>query len=66
MIGYGGRKNDIEMLKAKWVVVDSIKNELRCKRCGDIQTIPLPIPIDIFVAMSKAFVKLHKHCKEER
>ena len=54
------------MLKAKWVVVDSIKNELRCKRCGDIQTIPLPIPIDIFVAMSKAFVKLHKHCKEER
>lgn len=33
-----------------------------CTRCGDRLVIVLPIPVEVFVAMTKAFVKMHKRC----
>ncbi len=35
-----------------------------CTRCGAIQKVATPITIDCFVALSKAFGKMHKRCKE--
>lgn len=49
-----------------WVVAGGKQGEIGyCKRCGDGLTLGGgPVPIEVFVAASKAFVKVHLRCKE--
>lgn len=35
---------------------------MECLRCGTKQPVAYPIAISIFVAMIRAFGKIHKHC----
>jgi hypothetical protein len=37
----------------------------QCDRCGKRLHLPLPQPLNVFIAASKAFVSLHRHCKEK-
>lgn len=37
---------------------------MECLGCGAKQTIPIPVYLDILVAMMKAFEKSHKHCQK--
>ncbi len=39
------------------------ENSLRCTHCGEEVKLPMPISINMFTAMSKAFIKDHKSCK---
>ena len=34
-----------------------------CKRCGERLVFQLPMRITVFVAMTRAFVKVHSFCK---
>ena len=36
-----------------------------CLHCGQSLTIPVPIGINVFLAMSKAFGKDHKNCEKK-
>lgn len=53
-----------------WVIVHdgSDGHGLRgeCLRCGRVFRFEPPIEVDIFVAASKTFGKVHRHCKIER
>lgn len=39
---------------------------LECRRCGTIQQIATPISVDCYVAMGKAFERMHRTCKPTR
>ena len=39
---------------------------LFCRRCGETQRVVTPIAIDVYVAMAKAFGKIHARCDESR
>ena len=45
------------------VVIDSRTQECVCKHCGVTHKLTLPAPIGIVVAVSRAFIKEHEHCK---
>lgn len=49
------------MSKTNWIVTTS-KLDLHCKRCGESYQPNLPIPVDMWVAMSRIFIGRHKHC----
>lgn len=36
---------------------------LRCENCGDVMRYILPMPIDVWVAMARAYEKAHRGCK---
>jgi hypothetical protein len=50
-----------------WVVLkfDEVPNKMWCKRCGEIVDAPMPCKLDTAIAMSEAFVGVHKNCKEK-
>lgn len=69
-----GRLDRINGMKEKkrteWIVAhDGSKGAdaymLECLRCGRKQRFVVPIAVDIWIAASKAFQKMHGHCKEE-
>ncbi len=37
---------------------------VECTRCGIIQRVALPITIDCYVALAKAFGKSHRYCRD--
>jgi hypothetical protein len=37
----------------------------KCKRCGAILHVTLPIDADVYIAMSRAFIKIHTRCREQ-
>ena len=39
---------------------------LECRRCGAIQRVATPISVDCYVAMAKAFERMHRTCKDRR
>ena len=39
-------------------------NQLVCLRCQGTFTLPLPMDIDALAKRTKAFIALHKDCKE--
>lgn len=47
-----------------WTVVDSVRQVLRCERCGKEKGLDLPAPVDAFVFDMKAFAARHQDCKE--
>lgn len=57
-----------ENLKNKHIVLDFSKapNELVCNICLERQVLPVgQMRIDIYLAIGKAFIKIHKRCKEK-
>lgn len=38
--------------------------QMECLRCGAVQRVATPISIACYLAMTKAFAKLHRRCKE--
>lgn len=34
-----------------------------CEHCGEMVRYFLPLPVAMWVAMMKAFIKIHRHCK---
>ncbi len=51
-----------------WIIIhDGTQGDLAyafsCLRCGNVQKITLPIEVDCYVAMGKAYVKSHRKCK---
>ena len=51
----------------EWLILDYKKQppEMVCKRCGTIEVVSLPMPLDAFPKQIAAFTKIHKNCKEE-
>ena len=45
------------------VVMDPETDGFKCLHCGDIYKPAIPCLLDVFVAMSRAFVAAHKNCK---
>jgi hypothetical protein len=45
-----------------WIVLRDL-GELRCERCGKIYQPALPAPINVYLAICKAFTRDHRHCK---
>jgi hypothetical protein len=41
-----------------------VDGKFKCLHCGEALTIPLPISVNMFVAMGKAFTKDHLYCKK--
>lgn len=38
-------------------------NQMRCLRCGNVQTIALPCSIAFVAAIAKAYDRAHRRCK---
>jgi hypothetical protein len=52
--------------KTEWIVyVGDNEYPGQCTRCGERLHLPLPQPLNVFIAASKAFVTLHRCCKEK-
>lgn len=47
-----------------WVVTLQQDLALHCKRCGETYAPALPIPANLYVAMSKEFIRDHSGCVE--
>lgn len=48
--------------KTSHLVMSPEFQAMQCLHCGAKQTIPIPVYLDILVAMMKAFEKSHKNC----
>ncbi len=51
-----------------WVIThDATQGDMayamECLRCGDIQRVPVPIQMPLWLAMAEAFTKLHSKCQ---
>lgn len=57
-----------EMSKSEWVVLDAVKQEMRCNRCGDTEPLSLinGRRIDMVCKIINGFRELHDECKERR
>ncbi len=51
------------MSRVSWTFFDSARGDIFCERCGGRSAVPMPAPIPVFVAATKAFNKLHRNCK---
>jgi hypothetical protein len=47
-----------------WIVVGDGEAPGECLRCGAVLGISLPMPMEMWVAAAKAFVKIHAKCKK--
>ena len=52
--------------KKEWIFVENGCKALRCERCGERLEMPLPINLEIGLAMMKAFGKVHRRCQERK
>lgn len=48
-------------MRADHIVLDG--DECKCIHCGASYRINMPVPVSIFEAIAKEFIKLHRHCK---
>ena len=47
-------------------VVNPHTNAVECRRCGAVMPFILPMPVSVWVAMVKAFNKIHELCEDKR
>jgi hypothetical protein len=53
------------MSETDWVVVDFNTGRWKCNRCGESIASPeLPMNVESYVGMMKAWAKPHRKCKE--
>lgn len=52
-------------MKADWVVLDAVKQEMRCNRCGETDSLSIinGKRLDYAAGILKSFVDAHKKCK---
>ena len=48
-----------------WIVLRGV-GELRCERCGHSYRPAMPAPINVYLAICKAFTSEHRKCKVRR
>lgn len=53
-------------MKHDHVVMEVRSNQFLCLHCGAAYAPAMPAPVDLFVAMTKEFLKAHKDCKPSR
>lgn len=58
------RRPDEVFVVAEGASKDEPRAHLLCKRCGDRAVQSFPIRVDTWLAMSRAFTKLHAKCKD--
>ncbi len=56
-------------MKQDWIIChDATQGDMayacECLRCGDVQKVAMPISINCYVALARAFAKQHKHCRQ--
>lgn len=61
-MSYRARKGDWVLVVMAGVDPVEPRPHFVCKRCGDRHAIELPMRMDWFGEMGKAFVKIHKQC----
>lgn len=49
-----------------WCVCGPGENQVQCLRCGEMESIPVPIPVKAFVRWSEYFQEKHRHCPEPK
>jgi len=49
-----------------WIFLDFYKqpNSFYCRRCEESIVAPTPCKVDTMIEVAKAFLKVHKKCKE--
>lgn len=52
------------MTKNEWIVWDLTKDAMCCTRCKAEYKFNMPMPINMFIAASKAFARDHRTCKK--
>ena len=45
-----------------WIVVDAVKQCVRCERCGAEEQLKLPAPVSAFLKRNEAFAIEHQRC----
>jgi hypothetical protein len=53
-------------VRADWIVLNCLTNNLECKRCGATETAVFGVAIKEFVKTTEAFSKRHRGCKEKK
>ena len=58
-------------MKTDWIIYyDATQGDLayamECLRCGTIQRVVLSIDFRLYEAMGKAFLRIHKECRERK
>ena len=52
------------MSRADHVVMDTRTSEMHCEHCGDRQALPLPMNVTLVVALTDAYLKIHRKCSK--
>lgn len=52
------------VMKTPWTVADSVKQEIRCNRCGQSQPFEFPMLVSKFVTWCEEFNRKHQYCDE--
>lgn len=60
--------NTMAKRRTEWIVIDSVKQEVRCNRCKESAplTSVLGQRIEVFLGFCNSFIKEHKDCKEKK
>ena len=53
------------MPETPWIVAHSGTMAMECQRCGATYAPRLPVPVSVWVAMSRAFIKDHARCTSQ-
>lgn len=57
----------MEHIKEDWIILhdgtDGRGLRYECTRCGRVYAPALPLEVEVFVALSKAFTRHHKRCR---
>jgi hypothetical protein len=48
--------------KGSWIVMGEGDHPAKCLRCGEYLHLPLPQHMEVFIAASRAFLKVHEKC----
>lgn len=64
----GVQSKEARKMKPSWVVLkyDEQPNRMLCERCKESVVTPMPCRLDTASEIFKAFLKVHKKCKESK
>lgn len=48
--------------KGDHVVMGPGDNQVQCRHCGDVLTVPMPIDVRVFCDLMKSYGKVHRNC----
>ncbi len=56
----------IQTMKTDHVIVRQSDMAAECLNCGQTLKMELPVDLMVYVKANKEFVKVHKHCKNQK